>query len=512
MLILLLAIPSFEISALADISQTWSRDSQLEIPLKADFATGNWGEIDRKADHAVVAINSAGDVLEVCHTDRNTYAPPLLLKQVEFAFFEFAAGPDRWTLLDQKVIGSVNHSPLLQFYPQVNVKCERPDVVAVGDWFFAVWTRIYDRNGDGGILYGLPGDQTKEPAVLECAWIKKSGGTTQVYTNGLPAGLGFELDRDISGGNFWARECAGCPDAVVLSNPPGGPWTVGVVYPHQTKFGDFNEQTGSPGGDSKRRFELRFLLCTINSAGVISVTHCPPIVPSVAGQPLSGIRFDGPADAAGLILPDVAPGSVPWRFGLAYEEQFSTSAVTSGRIQLQTWDATDATGLVMLESHSFGDLTTPAFMRRANISSYPSAFPGEDVFAIAFGRKVPGGDADVIYEEWSLTNGAHQISWNPGLGWDNDGDDRKPVPLLGRQLSPTTHFGRSYADRAVSPTACDLLKYDLASDTRVQINTFDGLQRPAAAYLFDGVNDNVALTWEQGVAGQTFTRVWLRME
>ncbi len=276
-----------------------------------DLATGYWGEQNRKADHAVVAINSVGDVLEVCHADRNTFSPPLLLKQVEFAFLEYSQAVDSWSLINQEVIGSVVHSPLSQFYPQLTVKCERPDVVAAGEWFFSVWTRIYDRDGDSGIPYNLPGDQTKEPSVLECAWIKKSGGAVQVFTNGAPPGLGFELDRDSGASHFWVRECAGAPDAVVLNSPPGGPWTVGVAYPHQTDFGDYDEQTGGQGGDSVRRFELRFLTCTIDAAGNITVQKYPPLVAAPASIPLSGIRYDGPADAAGLVLPDLAPGSVP---------------------------------------------------------------------------------------------------------------------------------------------------------------------------------------------------------
>ncbi len=166
----------------------------------------------------------------------------------------------------------------------------------------------------------------------------------------------------------------------------------------------------------------------------------------------------------------------------------------------------------MLESHAFGSLSIPRFQRRANLSSYPPAFPGEDVFAIAFNQTVAGGNGDVVYEEWSMTNGAHRILWDIQWGWDNDGDDLKPVPLLGRQLTPTKHFGRCYAERVASPTACELLKYNLSSDTRPQITSFDGLQRPAAAYFYDGLHDDVALTWEQNIAGQTTTRIWLRME
>jgi hypothetical protein len=451
------------------------------------------------------------------------------LKQVEVALLEYNPTSDTWTLSaqNQAVVGGVDPTPLNQFYSQSDVKCERPDVIAVGDWFSVAWTRIYDRDYDGGALYGTAEDQTREPSVLECAWIRKVNGVMQVYTGNGPQGQGWILDADSGssiGPRFWVRECAGCPDLVMLhpgdagAVPPILP-TVGVVYPHETNFGDFDEITGAPGGDGARWFELRLATCSIDpTTFLITSTKYPPIV---ASSGTTGIRYDGPADAAGIVLPDVAPASVPWRFGLAYEEQVA-SPVMTGRIQLQTW-AVDPPGtgvnLAMLESHAFGGPASPAFRRRAILASYPAAFPGRDVFAIAFNLTSSAGEGDIFYQEWDLTDGAQTLLWIPGWGWDNDADHRKPFPLLGRELSYQTWFGICFGEESNGGSNCDLLKYirkdSQFTDQRFTITTADELQRPAAAYHYDGVHDNVALTWEQATplaGGGSAVRVWLRME
>jgi hypothetical protein len=221
------------------------------------------------------------------------------------------------------------------------------------------------------------------------------------------------------------------------------------------------------------------------------------------------------------VLPDVASASVPWRFGLAYEEQPTGPSGPTGRILLETWDVDALTiSLARRESHAFGNLIAVAYRRRPMLSAYPSAFPGEDVFAIAFNRLSSTGEGDVVYEEWNLTDGAFKVLWPVGWGWDNDADHRKPVPLLGREISLNVWFGRCYAEKSNGGDNCDLQKYvrkdAQTTDQRFTVTTADQLQRPAAAYQYDSVHDNVALTWEQltdwnGLA-PFVVRVWLRME
>lgn len=391
------------------VAQTWDRDDQFAIPLQSSASGGHWGLIDRKADHATVAMNSVGDVLIAYHSSRPDFnANYDSLKQVEIAFLEYDSTSDSWSLesQNQKVVGGVDPSPLSGTYQQTDVKCERPDVIAVGEMFFVVWTRIYERQHGSG----NPSDQINEPAVLECAWVKKdSNGDIQVYTGNAAAGAGFELDRDSTTSRFFVRECAGCPDAVVLH--PGDANTlptVGIVYPHQTNFGDY----GSPA-DNQRLFELRFQACSIDPANgnAISSVAYPALVASNGST--TGIVYDGYNNAAGIVLPDLAPGSDNWRFGLAYEEQLKPGSVTNGRIILQTWEATpNGASIAQLESHAFGNSSTTAYRRRPILSSYPAAFPGQDVFAIAFNKVSTTGVGEVIYQEWLMTEGTSAIYWS----------------------------------------------------------------------------------------------------
>lgn len=511
---LLLLIGAWACPAPEAVVQTWNRAEGRHIPLRADGpGNGTFGEANRKADHATVATNSAGDVLVAFHSSRPTFDENYpLLKQVEIALLTYDKVAQTWSLVEtnQAVVGSCRWSPISQGVSQAHVKCERPDVIAVGEWFFVVWTRIYQRE------YSSNGNQDFEPAVLECAWVRNHNGNLEVYTGSASPGLGFELDRHRSNRDFHVRECGGCPDAVVLhtgdldTHP-----TVGIVYPHQTNFGDYGSTP-----DGTRLFELRFLTCSINpSSFAITSDHSPATLIASDGI-ASGLVFDGDNDAAGIVLPDVAPGSVPWRFGLAYEEQLATPTVTNGRIHLELWDVVPTRNgydLTRLENHAFGNSNATFYRRRPILSSYPAAFPGRDVFAIAFNKLSAAGEGDVVYQEWLLTAGARAFYWSGDWGWDQGCDDRKPVPLLGREVSVGKYFGRCYAE---CTSNSELIKYvrvdDNVENTPFSMVTANQLQRPAAAYWFDELNDsdNVALTWEQETAVGRFTpvQVWLRME
>jgi len=518
MFTILLLIGTWSSPTPQTVVQTWDRNTQYNLPLQQDGSgNGLFGEADRKADHATVATNSVGDVLVAFHSSRPTYDTQYpLLKQVEIALLTYDESVETWTLVDtnQKVVGSCEWSPLGSLYPQQHVKCERPDVIAVGEWFFVVWTRIYQRE-----YGGTSGAQDFEPAVLECAWVRNNGGNIEVYATAF-AGQGFPLDIDNpSGTRFHVRECSGCPDAVMLHAGGGGELpTVGVVYPHQTDFGDY--PTGS--GDNSRLFELRFLTCSIDesSSFLIDATQYP----SIPATSSTGLVYNGDADAAGIVLPDVAPASVPWRFGLAYEDQIQSGSVTNGRIILETWEV-NPTGpsLSQLESHTFGSSSSTTFRRRPMLSSYPAAFPEQDVFAIAFNRKTPPGTGDVVYQEWLFTEGANQLYWNAEWGWDNSdpsNNDVKPVPLLGREFASNQYFGRCYAERTASGIQCILKNYvrlaPSIEDTLLTIQTANHLQRPATSYWYDILNDadTVALTLEQDttVGSLTPVQIWLRME
>jgi hypothetical protein len=464
---------------------------EIQLVSGVDSNGVDWGPSDRNADHAQVATDNQMNALVVFHSTRLDF-PPLLLKQVEVVYFRYSGSTQTWTQEGRALVGAVNHSPLGHLYTQQNVKCERPDVVVLNDRFFVVWTRIYDSTISG---------QQNEPAVLEGSWVRWTGSALEVNNGGLPAGRGFIIDS-----NYWVRECAGVPDAVSLGTLYGGnKLAVGIVYPHQTKFSDPN----SLPPDLVRKFDLRLKTCTLDTAtGAMSTTSFP-----VLG---TNIRFNGSTDGSpGLILPEVAPAGTDAHFFFAYEEQIEDqTGLTSGRVVLQLYEITDPLNgdHVMLDSHLFGNVAGQT-TRRPVLSTYRPNSPGSHIVSIAFNTYISSGDGDVVYEEWNFTSGATKVPWPPTHGWDNLGPDRKPVPLHGRNhgSNPALNFRRCYAERIISGTSCSLLKYDFASDATSTITSADGLQRPAVSYIYDSVAAEhwVALTWEQTVPNQNYTRVYL---
>lgn len=107
------------------------------------------GNLLRDADHGTVAMNSNRDIAVAFHSVRDSsdldganFSWNGEMKQVELAYFEYKnnSGVETWEHLDTVILGSVDYSPLSSSYPVDLVRCERPDVIAVEDKFFVVWT------------------------------------------------------------------------------------------------------------------------------------------------------------------------------------------------------------------------------------------------------------------------------------------------------------------------------------------------------------------------------------
>jgi len=224
-----------------------------DVPLATDgYGLPNGiGATTRGADHATVAINEDRDIAVAYHSSRPaiTGAGGANIKQVELAYYEYQdiGGIETWVYLDTILLGSIDYSPVLGLN-QTSVRCERPDVVAVRDKFFVVWTRRYE---DSLAPLQYP-NQSEGPAVIECAWVEKASPqqTYKIQTypdyrdpaNPSP-GLGYILDSHIVGTglrDLLTKECLGVADAVPLSDD-NDEYKVAVVYPHQTDF--------SGGGD-----------------------------------------------------------------------------------------------------------------------------------------------------------------------------------------------------------------------------------------------------------------------
>ena len=472
---------------------TIQRGAEFQINLIGGPANP-WGAKARDADHATVAMNDSGDVVIAYHTTRDDFSPSL--KQVEVAYFGFTAGAtpaqDTWTLIDQVLLGSVGHSPLSGQYLQLNVKCERPDVVAVGDKFFVVWTRRYDR-AYNPTSQALP-PQWQEPAVLEGAWLERSGTSVNVY-GPLSSGLGFRLDQ-----NYFIRECAGVPDAVVLKQPAGGNPTVGIVYPRQV---DFSHDPGPPvSEDDTRIFELALVTCSIDGSN--QVTSQPPMV--LPAQ----VPYDGDSGgAAGLVLPDLAPSSEENAFWVTFEGQQVVGTDVLGAIRLEYWVLNGSTVPEFSKSFKTTTAVGSAFRRRPMISSLPGDTPSEMV-SIAFLKVAPSpaSDKDVVYEQWQYENGSFFRAPIPlGHAFQNSSSDEgKAVPLHG----PTpSYLRRCYFNRS------GILYYDMNSNQETTVSPSITASRPAVSFNQPNGTESVALVWEDLLypAGiNAYKRIVLRMD
>ena len=479
---------------------------------------------DRDADHATVAINSNRDIVIAFHSKREEGAndlPPQdtpgklwggTMKQVELAYYKYtpSGGVDAWQHLGTKVIGGVEKSPILILFQKL-VKCEKPDVIAVGDKFFVVWTRRYHNDARWP-------SQAGQPAVLECAWVEESGN--DFFVTGIQ-GIGFPIDSHIPGtfadNWFEVKECGGVVDAVALYDPAKpNKCEVAVVYPHQTLF--------SSGGDLKRKFDLRVATCRLMGS-TISVTKYDSLYENV---PFNGAPAPAGEPSPGLVLPDLAPSNEKDAFWVVHERQkmipTTTSIEPDGRIRLEYFQLLDGAwesqGSKLFKSPTSG---APLYWRRRpTISSYPKGTT-EQIVSVAFGQvnsypRTGDISANVIYEHWEHENGSLispptipipmvTANWpNVPTIWDD-----RPLPLQGR-LDPLTW--RCYSTRSsTSPTLPDSPPADLMGFNPTYPGTFDfldgnnvyyrGIRRPAADYFFDDTPgaidpDYFVVTWEKG--------------
>jgi len=494
------------------------------------------GPADRQADHATVAINEDLDVAIAYHANRTDIGGLGNMKQVEVAYFEYLPGSDSWEHVDTLVVGSIDHHPI-QGLNQLIVKCERPDVIAVGNRFFVTWTRRYHEGVSG---------QENAPAVLEGAWIERGSGTTFEVT-GDPMGrkgLGFILDAHVPGGSlndlFEIKECTGVADAVVLKDAslPAGHAKVAVVYPHQTTFSD--DQVIPPTFD--RAFTMRVVTCTLDPTGptnVITSTPHDDIQESIA---FNGPTSPGGGASAGLILPDCAPASEDNAFWLIAETQIVTSMAGSpptGIIKLGYWELV-GNAFALQAGFSFKSNLSdpndpPMIRRRPMISSYPSSNPLlRQKATIAFSLRDPSAipadpSANVFCVEMQYLNGSIIAPFPFESDWPNESqfNDGKPAPLHGTD-SPTK-IRQCLADRVEfgSSVPNSLISWDVVAEIKTVLATLippgvpaipGGLGRPAASFQYNtntiGDPSYVAVVYEQEVIAPSYDplRIWFGVQ
>lgn len=504
------------------------------VPLAtSDYGGSGIGSTTRGADHATVAMNDKRDIVVAYHAER-TGTGFGGLKQVEIAYYEYQliAGADTWVHLDTILLGSIDFNPL--GFPQLKTRCERPDVVAVRDKFFVVWTRRYEDS------LGYP-QQDSGPAIIECAWVEKASSQQTYKVQTYPdfqdplnpnKGLGFELDSHLPSGGYdlFAKECLGVADAVPLLD--SGKYKVAVAYPHQTDF--------SSPGNLNRKFKKRLVTCKLDLSNPSSpqVMIDNPVTELQQSIVFNGDTSPGPTPSAGLILPDLAPSSLENSFWLAYEGQTeNASGYPNGRIRLEYWTLEDATNNTWVSTYGTtykGAANSKAYVRRRpNISSYPpSSSPGgEQMVSLVFNRRatdpsIPDQTAQVIYTEAIWQNGSSTPPPPPMVvGWTNlpSNHDGKPTVVRGRD-SP--YIRRCFADRdPVAPpppsSLCEILSFNDITQVYSTIDSITvppasgAIGRPAADYHYEStapIPDYIPVTWEKKINSNDPLKIWLGVE
>jgi len=419
---------------------------------------------DYKADHATVAINDSNDILIAYHSTDGVNAP----KQVEVAHYKPNTTSGVVTHTSTVVIGAASHDPLLLGGSR---KCERPDVIAVGDMFFVTWTRIYNAG--------------EKPSVLECAWIKYDATNgLQVFNGQTSPDLGYPLDSDSAGAgsSFHVKECAGVADAFVVSES-GGILRAGVAYSHQTKMSG----TILPLPDPTRRFDMRLALSEFN----INQNTLSAVAPETI---ISNIRFDGDTgNSAALILPDAVRGVAEDEFWLTYEAQIESGSTVQGKVRLSYVKKN-------LVGNSWAPQATYVFgTTTAQVLRRPMLFNHKDTprnVSIAFSRPLSPTTLDVHFSSWAYHSPGFLSQELGSNQFNNVSNENRPIPLN------ATGYKRCYFKRSGQ-----ILYYDQDTDQDVGVSASSGGDafRPAVAMYRGATDDYIATTWEEGSPA----RVWV---
>ncbi len=417
-----------------------------------------------KADHATVAINNSNDVLVAYHANTGVSG----VKQVEIAHYKLNPTTSALIYSESVVVGSASYDPLGNGGA---IKCERPDVIAVGDMFFVVWTRINDK--------------VKEQAVLECAWVKyDTTNGLEVFNGTTTAGLGYALDSHSPSSSFHVKECAGVPDAFVVADT-GNELRAGVVYPHQAKT------SGTLGpSDMVRRFDIRIVLSKFDNTADM-------LTSSIMSTVVSDVHFDGTTGgAAGLVLPDAVRGNAPDEFWLTYESQIESSSTKQGKVRL-SYVKKNIVGNAWAPqaTYVFG-ANMAKVLRRPMLSNHMDAPLGVSLAFSSQPNYTWQATADVNYSNWTFNNSSlTQQVMTPQFN-NSSADEKRPLPFH------VSGYRRCYFNREDK-----IIYYSQYDDQETIISGAQAIDasRPAVDVYRAIAKDYIATTWEQGDP----LRVWL---
>jgi len=356
------------------------------------------------ADHAVVAMNSRGDVCVAWHTQRLDLAGEPA--QVEAAVLPYL-GNGRWEApLDASsgLLFVLGDPAVHVLQTQVHEACRKADVVAMGEDFVVTWPRTPLGGNTAGSI----------DTRLEVARIFRDPASGAWLVDEPSPGVGWLLDGTVSNGAGGVMPDLAADDGL-------WPGLTAVAYVHAVR-------EALP----ERDFELRLTVTDFSGS--------PPLVLGTwtldRAVPLDDpLGLGGPS--GGKVLPDVVFDD-EGRLILAYEAYGLANHVLpglgalpadQGRIVVERWDLASGTPVLLERWYRYG--SDPAWwQRRPNLAT--SRQDRKNAVSLSWMVQDTGGtDTDTSYEELTLP-ATGPASWSdlgfPNLAWV---DHRMPVPVHG---------------------------------------------------------------------------------
>ena len=351
----------------------------LELPL-----------IGSSADHAVVAMNDAGDLFVAWTAVKNGGE-----RHVDGVFIRRTAAMS-WaipTQLDVVKLGDAS----LGILDTVD-RCWKPDVVSVGDNFVVTWPRI---------------NPTSQDARLEVARIVVTPNQSAVVDS-PSVGEGYVVDDQVYGGTAGVM-----PDLARLQEAHGETDLAAVAYVHES---------GNSG--SQVNYIIRGTILDFRGP---SPVFDPPdsLISKVAIDEASAIPFTG-----GRVLPDLVEDDAGYLV-LAYEEFGRFGGVLQGRVVLRRLIPLAGGGFQRLEFTSLQGPNPAVPQRRPMLDT--TSLDGDNTVSVTWVEVLDAVTEDVDTFAYELDYFGLTFPQAPtvtDLGYSNlpGWADNRPIPVHGRAV------------------------------------------------------------------------------
>ncbi len=366
------------------------RPGQVEVLPARSYAT----------DHATVAMNRRGDVLVAFNTATMVAGVPT--KQVE-AVFVPRTGAGRWRIPAASQVRLLG-DPALDLLGTTD-RCDKPDVVAVGEDFLVVWPRTQVNHPE-------------LPARLELAVVRVGAGGV-ITVDAPQPGEGWLADP-----SFLAGEAGAMPDLAWTAVDPAQP---GVARPGAAVVVYARREYKNGNVEN---FDL--VATAIDAAG------SPPTFnsPALLAQHIPVDTTNGyPGIGGGRVLPDVVQDDAGGLV-VAYESfalAMRGTATDEGRIHVRRFEALPGGGFTETGALELQAGAADQRHRRPNLMS--SWFDGSDTVGIAWPQMAPDGSSSRAH------HGVIELLPGGGMQFTDSQvpdhpsfEEGRPVPLHGANL------------------------------------------------------------------------------